>query len=278
MIHMNGVTYRYPRGEKPALHDLSLTIPEGQYCAVVGANGAGKSTLCYALTGFIPHFYKGDLSGQLEVDGRPIAERPLSELAGIAGLVFANPFNQITGARFTVREEIAFGLENLGVPREEILNRIDAVMSLFDLVELADRPPLALSGGQQQRLALASIIVMRPRLLVLDEPTTQLDPVSTGEVFLALESLTNQENITVVLASHKLEWVAAFADRVVVLDQGRVAVDGSPGDILSSDQLRKYGLSPTRFTRAAAIAQEKGLIAAGEPLPVTLEQAVGYFT
>lgn len=278
MIHMNGVTYRYPRGEKPALHDLSLTIPEGQYCAVVGANGAGKSTLCYALTGFIPHFYKGDLSGQLEIDGCPTADKPLSELASIAGLVFANPFNQITGARFTVQEEIAFGLENLGVPREEILSRTDAVMSLFDLVELADRPPLALSGGQQQRLALASIIVMRPRLLVLDEPTTQLDPVSTGEVFLALESLIKQENITVVLASHKLEWVAAFADRVVVLDQGRVAVDGSPGDILSSDQLGKYGLSPTRFTRAAVIAQEKGLIAADEPLPVTLEQAVGYFT
>lgn len=278
MIRLEDVTYRYPRGEKPALQDLTLAIPEGQFFGIVGANGAGKSTLCYALSGFVPHFYKGELSGQVEIDGRSIPETSLSQLAGVVGLVFANPFNQITGARFTVQEEIAFGLENLGVPRAEILDRIDEVMTLFDLTELADRPPIALSGGQQQRLALASIVIMRPRLLVLDEPTSQLDPIGTREVFSALESLIVRENITVVLVSHKLEWVAAFADRVAILHQGQIVADGLPGEILSSPRLSEYGLAPTRFTRAAGLAQAKHLVEPGQALPVILEQAVGYFT
>ncbi|MCO5185592.1 MAG: energy-coupling factor ABC transporter ATP-binding protein [Anaerolineae bacterium] len=277
MVYLKNLTYRYPRGESDVLHDINLTIQEGQFFALIGPNGAGKSTLCYVLTGFVPHFYKGKLSGTVTINGRDVFDTPLPELAGVTGLVFATPFNQISGARFTVREEIAFGLENFALPREEIIDRTEKVMKLFNLTDLAERPPTALSGGQQQRLALASIIVMRPRLLVLDEPTSQLDPVSTHEVFSALDSLINQEHLTVVLVSHKLEWVAAFADRVAILDQGQIAADGPPEEILTSAELTIHGLTPTQFTAVSLMAQRTGLIDSKKALPVTLDQAVQFF-
>ncbi len=193
------------------------------------------------------------------------------------GLVFANPFNQITGARFTVREEVAFGLENMGVPPEEINPRIDEMLKFAGLAGLADRSPFALSGGQQQRLAIASVLVMRPPVIVLDEPTSQLDPVGSKEVFAVLRDLAATDEATVVLAEQKLEWVADFADRVIVLHEGRMVADGPPGDVLASADLTQYGLQPTRYTQAARAAAAAGRRAAGRELPVTLEEAVEYF-
>ncbi|MFQ5856449.1 MAG: energy-coupling factor ABC transporter ATP-binding protein [Anaerolineae bacterium] len=277
MIHVENLTYTYPRAPKAALTGISLYIPQGQFCAVIGANGAGKSTLCYALTGFVPQFYRGTLEGAVRVAGKAVSQTPLSELAGEVGLVFPNPFNQITGARFTVREEIAFGLENLGVPRDEMLARVDEVLALTGLTELADRSPFALSGGQQQRLAIASVIVMRPRVLVLDEPTSQLDPVGTREVFAVLRALAEAGDTTVVLTEHKLEWVAVFADRVVVLADGQLVADGAPREILASPDMERYGVGQTRYTQVARRAQSRDLVPTGKPLPVTLDQAIEFF-
>lgn len=270
MITLENVTYTYPRGRQPALRDISLTVPAGQFCAVVGNNSAGKSTLCYALTGFVPHFYKGTLTGRLVVDGRSVADTPLADLASAVGLVFANPFNQITGARFTVREEIAFGLENMGVPRADMLRRTDEMLALTGLADLADRSPYALSGGQQQRLAIASVLVMQPRLLVLDEPTSQLDPVGTQEIFTVIDQLAARGGTTVVLVSHKLEWIGQFAERVVLLADGEIVADGAPRDILSQWE------TPTRYTQASAQARAAGLTTTTGPLPVTLDEAAAF--
>jgi energy-coupling factor transporter ATP-binding protein EcfA2 len=277
MIRLSDVTYHYPRATEPALNGVTLDIPAGQFCAVIGANGAGKSTLCYTLAGFVPHFYRGNLTGRVEVAGIDVPAASLAALAGQVGLVFANPFNQITGARFTVREEIAFGLENLGVPPAEMETRIDQIMAFAGLSELADRSPFALSGGQQQRLAIASVLVMRPPVVVLDEPTSQLDPIGSKEVFAVLRDLAATDEATVVLAEQKLEWVAVFADRVIVLHEGCIVADGLPGDVLADDALRQYGLEPTRYTQAARAAAAAGLRPAGRELPVTLEEAVEYF-
>ncbi len=277
MIHLSDVTYFYPRSDSPALSNVSLHIPAGQFCAVIGANGSGKSTLCSALAGFVPHFYRGKLTGSIEVAGIDIAGASLAELAGTVGLVFANPFNQITGARFTVREEVAFGLENMGVPRAEMGPRIDEVLAFVHLTDLADQSPYALSGGQQQRLAIASVLVMRPKILVLDEPTSQLDPIGSKEVFAVLRDLAATDEATVVLAEQKLEWVATFADRVLVLHKGKLVADGAPDEILSSPTLKKYGLEPTRYTQVARAAQALGRHANETALPVTLEQAVEFF-
>lgn len=277
MIDIRGLTYTYPASETPALNGIDLTVPEGQLCAVIGANGAGKSTLCYAIAGFVPHFYNGTLTGQVTVAGRDVVATPLAELAGEIGLVFANPFNQITGARFTVREEVAFGLENLGVPRDDMLARVEAALARVGLAGLGDRSPYALSGGQQQRVALASVIVMQPRVLVLDEPTSQLDPVGTREVFETLAGLAQAGGTTVVLVEHKPEWIAVHADRVVVLSAGRVVLDGPPAEVLAAPELPGYGLAPTRYTQAAHLAAGRGLAPSDRPLPVTLEQAVPFF-
>jgi energy-coupling factor transporter ATP-binding protein EcfA2 len=284
MIRVESLTYSYPTGDSPALRDVSLDVSEGQFVALVGANGAGKSTLCYALTGFVPHFFKGDYSGSVTVAGHDIARSTLGELAGEVGLVFSNPFNQITGACYTVRDEVAFGLENLGVPREEMIVRVEEAITMAGLDGLGDRSPFALSGGQQQRLAIASIIVMRPRVLVLDEPTSQLDPVGSREVFELLDNLSRSGGATVVLVEQKLEWIAVHADRVIVLHEGQVVVDGDPRSVLSSVELARMGAGNTRHTQAARqyITRPRGRRqdpqGLGGPLPVTLEQTVEYLS
>lgn len=277
MISVHHLTYSYPTSPAPALKDVSLSIPAGQFCAVVGPNGAGKSTLAYALTGFVPHFYHGKLEGQVIVDGRDVAAAAWNELVLTAGLVFQNPFNQISGAKFTVREEIAFGLENLGVPRDEMEDRVRAAMAAVGISDLGGRSPLALSGGQMQRVAIASVLVMRPRALILDEPTSQLDPVGSREVFEAIHRLAAEGATTVVMIEHKLEWVAQFAQRVIALAAGQVLADGTPSEVLTDPSLLAHGVGQTRYTQAARRAREQGRWPADRRLPVTLDQAVQGF-
>lgn len=277
VIEIQNLTYQYPTGKTPALKDISLTVEEGEFVAVVGPNGAGKSTLCFAVAGFIPHFFKGQLTGTLRVDGIDIQQSNLNEMVLHVGLVFQNPFNQISGSKFTVYEEIAFGLENLGIPRSEMIPRIDEIMALTGISELRDRSPYALSGGQQQRVALASILVMQPRVLVLDEPTAQLDPIGTREVFQVIHAMT-QRGMTILLVEHKIERVAEFADRVVALDQGQILLAGSAVEVLSSPLLPQRGVGISRYTAVARLAVEKGMLNEDQRLPLTLEQAVDAFS
>lgn len=276
MLDIRDLTFTYAGADRAALEGVSLHVPEGQVCALVGANGAGKSTLCFALSGFVPHFYRGAYQGTVDVAGLRVESTTSADLAGIVGLVFQNPFNQISGARFSVREEVAFGLENLGVARAEMPGRIEAALARCGLTGLEERSPFALSGGQQQRLALATALAMQPRLLVLDEPTSQLDPAGTREIFATLRAMAEQGGTTVVLAEHKLAWVAEYAHRVVALADGRVIADGEPRAVLASPALRAHGVGETRYTRLARRAQAVGLAPAGQPLPVTLAQAVEF--
>jgi energy-coupling factor transporter ATP-binding protein EcfA2 len=208
---------------------------------------------------------------------RNIANATLGELAAEVGLVFQNPFNQISGARFTVREEIAFGLENLGLASKAIESRVDETIELFGISDLAERSPFALSGGQQQRVAIASILAMQPKLLVLDEPTSQLDPQGTQDVFQILDKLAGRTGTTVILVEQKLELLAAFVDRVIVLSGGRMALDGKPESILADEKIKKYGVGHTQYSLAGAAARKKNLVPKSRILPVTLKQAIGFF-
>ena len=276
MITLRNITYTYPEEATPALNGIDLDIATGELCAIVGANGAGKSTLCYTIAGFVPHYFHGTLTGEVIVDGRRTTEHALGELVQHCGLVFHNPLNQLSGARYTVREELAFGLENLGVPRAEMIERIEAALQLLGIEDLGERSPFALSGGQQQRVALASILVMGPQVLVLDEPTSQLDPLGTKEVFAAIRALS-KTGVTVVLAEHKPELIAEFADRVVVLHNGHVHLQGPPRDVLSTPGLLELGIGVTRYTQAGHAAHARDLWPSTQPLPVTLDQAVAGF-
>jgi energy-coupling factor transport system ATP-binding protein len=275
IVNIKDVTYKYPLTDSPALQDVNLQVNEGEFVAVIGPNGAGKSTLCYTLAGFVPHFFKGELSGMVEVVGVETSQSSLHEWVLNVGLAFQNPFNQISGAKYTVFEEIAFGLENIGVPRDEMQVRVEEAMGLTGIRDLADRSPYSLSGGQQQRVALTSILVMQPKVLVLDEPTSQMDPIGTREVFGVIRRMA-EEGMTVVMAEHKVEWIANFADRVVALHEGRILLDGKPREVLTSDVLLDKGFGISRYTSVARKARGMGLWKSRD-LPVTLEEAAEGF-
>lgn len=276
IVNLQNVTYKYPLTDAPVLQNVNLQVEEGEFVAVIGPNGAGKSTLCYTIAGFVPHFFKGELSGTVEVAGQESSKSSLHEWVLNVGLAFQNPFNQISGAKYTVFEEIAFGLENIGVPREEMKPRVEDAMKLTDISHLADRSPYSLSGGQQQRVALTSILVMQPKVLVLDEPTSQMDPIGTREVFSVIRTMA-ERGMTVILVEHKVEWIAKFADRVVALHEGQVLLEGKPQEVLTSDLLLDKGFGISRYTSVARQAKELGLWKQ-EKLPVTLEEAVEGFS
>ncbi|MBN1266148.1 MAG: ABC transporter ATP-binding protein [Anaerolineales bacterium] len=276
IIELKDFSYSYPITEKPSLKGISLNVEPGEFLAVVGPNGAGKSTLCYAIAGFLGNYFRGTMEGSLQVLGRELQETGLGEWILDVGLVFQNPFTQLSGSKFTVYEEIAFGLENLGVPREEMRPRIDAVMNLTGIADLKDRSPYALSGGQQQRVALASIFVMSPKVLVLDEPTSQMDPIGTREVFQVIKELS-RSGVTIILAEHKVEWVAEFADRVIALSEGEIFLQGKPHDVFTSPELVAVGGNVTRYTTVARRVQQEGLGDPEKPLPITLHEAVRWF-
>ena len=276
IVNLKGVTYKYPLTDVPVLQNINLQVDEGEFVALIGPNGAGKSTLCYTLAGFVPHFFKGELEGTVEVAGVESHNSTLSEWVMNVGLAFQNPFNQISGAKYTVFEELAFGLENIGIPRQEMMARVEDAMRLTGISDLADRSPYSLSGGQQQRVALTSILVMQPRVLVLDEPTSQMDPIGTREVFGVIRGMV-ERGMTVILAEHKVEWIAQFADRVIALKDGQILLDGTPSDILTSPLLQSNGIGVSRYTSVARKAQEVGLWKK-ENLPVTLEEAVEGFS
>jgi len=276
IAQLNGVTYNYPLTDTPALKNISLQVHEGEFVAVVGPNGAGKSTLCYTVAGFVPHFFKGELTGTVEVDGKDLHKSTLNEWVLTVGLAFQNPFNQISGAKYTVFEELAFGLENIGIPRQEMIIRVEEAMKLTGISDLANRSPYSLSGGQQQRVALTSILVMQPKVLVLDEPTSQMDPVGTREVFGVIRTMA-ERGMTVLMAEHKVEWIAQFADRVVALHEGQVLLEGKPSEVLTSDILPEKGFGISRYTSVARKAKGLGLWTK-DTLPVTLDEAVKGFS
>ncbi|WP_319584228.1 ABC transporter ATP-binding protein [uncultured Pseudodesulfovibrio sp.] len=276
-ISLHNLTYTYPVADGVALDGITLDIEEGTFTAVMGRNNAGKTSLCYALAGIIPHLYGGEMQGRVLVDGVDTRESNVADLALRVGLVMQNPASQFSGARFTVFEEVAFGLENRGVQRDLMAERVERALRLAGIGDLADRSPAHLSGGQQQKVALASVLVSDPDVLVLDEPTTFLDPSGAVQVFETLDGLC-REGRTVILAEHRVEWIARFADRVVVLDQGRVVLDGPPAEVLASPDLGRIGLSGNRYTEVARLARQTGVWGADRPLAVTLEDAVAGLT
>ncbi len=276
VVEVQGLSYTYPGADSPALKDISFQVEAGQLLAVIGANGAGKSSLCLALAGLIPTLFHGQMQGAVTVCGLDTRQHHPGQFAGRVGLVLQNPANQLSGMRYTVYEEVAFGLENLGTPRQEMPARIENALQQVGLAGLGERSPYTLSGGQQQRLALASILAMQPNVLVLDEPTAMLDPQGSQALFTIIYKLA-RAGTTVIIAEHHLEWIASFADRVIALAEGSLFLDGAPGEVLSSPRLLQAGIGWLRYTRAAHLGQDRGVWPVNRALPVTLNQAVKGF-
>lgn len=256
-IDLENITYTYPLTEKPSIENVSLSLEKGRFYAVLGANGSGKTTLCNIIRGFIPHFFQGELKGKVSLEGKDLQQYNLAQLAPKIGYVFQNPFNQITGARDNVYEEIAYGLEKFGVSVEEIRRRVDRVMEMTNTAVFADKNPFELSGGQQQRVALASIIVLEPDIMVIDEPTSQLDPQETERVFDIISRMKEMGK-TIILVEHKIELIAEYADEVIVLDKGHLLCHGKKEEILSDVKLEEHGIALPPSSILAEGLRKKG--------------------
>lgn len=269
-IVVENLKYKYPLTDELALKGISFEVEKGEFIGIIGKNSAGKSTLCQALVGLVPHFYKGGYGGKVFVDGLEVGKSEISDIAVKVGIVFQNPFTQVTGSKLTVYEEIAFGLENMGIPRDEMKKRIDDSLKLLDIYKFKDRNPFDLSGGQMQRMAIASIIAMKPEIIVLDEPTSQLDPQGSEEVFKSIQSLS-KEGMTVIMVEHKIEKIAKYSDRVLLLDNGEIVDFDIPQKIFSRNDLEEHGIQAPAFTRIC-----KGLGVKNKTTglyPITLEEA-----
>ncbi|MGW6448465.1 ABC transporter ATP-binding protein [Lentzea sp. NPDC055074] len=253
MIRFEDVTITYT--ERPVLAGLSLDIPEGELCLVVGRTGSGKSTFLRAVNGLVPHFSGGTLAGRVLVDGRDTATHPPRELADVVGFVGQDPVAGFVADN--VEDELAYSMESLGLSNDVMRKRVEETLDLLGLATLRDRPLATLSGGQQQRVAIGAALTAHPKVLVLDEPTSALDPGAAEDVLAAVQRLVHDLGMTVVIAEHRLERVAQYADRALLLPQGAI---GGVGEIL--------GTAPVA-PPVVRLAQ----LAGWEPIPVSVRDA-----
>jgi len=253
---------------------FDLTVPEGEIVVLAGPSGCGKSTLLRSVNGLIPHMYSGDYEGDVKVDGTSVKGSTMKDLAQKVGFLFQNPENQIF--MFTVERDIAFGLENLGIARAEMRGRVDEAMSLLGIGDLALRAPHELSDGRKQRVALAGVLAMRPRLVILDEPTSLLDPKTAAELVGLVARLRKNLGTTFLVVEHRLDLLVKVADRIVVMNEGKKALEGNPREVLFGEDAEAYGLAVPAVTEVQKMLARDGILPQGELMtPAELAARMG---
>jgi energy-coupling factor transport system ATP-binding protein len=273
LIEIEDLTFSYSTQQhEPALRNLSCSIEQGSFVGITGLAEAGKSTFCRLIAGYIPHFFQGEFSGRVNVAGKDTRETTIGELAEWVGFVFENPFDQLTGASLTVLEEAAFALENMGLAREQIRLRAEKSLTQVGMEDLKDRHPQQLSGGQSQRLALASILAVQPEVFILDEPTSQLDPLGVEEVFDVISDMHTRGN-TLIVVSQDLDHLAIRADRLMVIDKAEIKWDGEPREVLLEAAEARYPILIPDVLEISCKLRAAGRIPSNPPLPLTVEQA-----
>ena len=265
-----GASYRYAGAAGPSLRGVSLTLAPGRVVGVVGPNESGKSTLCLVAAGLAPGVIGGRLDGSVRIDGVETSALRPHELAQRCGLLFQNPATQLSGTTATVFEEVAFGPSNLGLPARDVVERVWQALRAAGVEDLAPRDPARLSGGQGQLVALASVLALRPRYLVLDEPTSELDPAGTRLVAAALARTARETGAGILLVEHKTDVLAEIADEVVVLEGGAVALAGSVAVVLADPRLVELGVEPP-----ASVRLERAVRSAGIEWSAALKEAAG---
>jgi energy-coupling factor transport system ATP-binding protein len=248
-LRLEGARYRYAGAQKWVLDGIDLVVQPGRVVAVVGANDAGKSSLCFVASGLAPAVIGGRLEGSVRLDGRETRELKPHEAAQRCGILFQNPLTQLSGTVPTVWEEVAFGPRNLGLDLETIVERVEAALASLRIGHLAARDPARLSGGQAQLVALASVLAIQPRCLVLDEPTSQLDPEGTRLVGDAIRRIADEAGSAVLVVEHKTALLTEIADEALVLDAGRVHARGGVEDVLGDPSIVELGIDPPPLVR-----------------------------
>jgi len=276
VIFFKNFSYSYPT-KRNVLIDINLKVYRGEVLGIIGPNGAGKSTLCKSLNGLVPHFYGGTIKGSVIVAGMDTLEHTVAELSTKVGLVFQEPENQLSGLALTVEEEVGFGLSMLGFPKELIKERVKEAIEKVGLKGLEKRSPFELSGGQQQRLAIATVLAMKPEIMVLDEPTALLDPIGKYEVFSVLKELIT-EGSTIVIAEHEIEELAYLTDRILFLKEGKIISLDNARNVLSEiSKLKEAGIDPPSVTELTYLL-EKELGIKFDQYPITLSEAIKLYS
>ena len=270
VIETKDVTYTYPGATKPSIENVSISINKGDFVILTGPSGCGKTTLCRCFNGLLPHFYNGKLEGTITVADLNVADHKIYELARHVGLVFQNPENQLFA--LSVEKDVAFGLENFAMPRDEMRKRVDWALQIAGISDLSERPPHELSGGQQQRVAIASVLAMQPDIMILDEPTSFLDPVGAEKIFEVLNELNKKLGITIILVEHRLDLAAKYANHVIVMNNGTVALAGTPKEIFTSEKARLIGIGIPKATKLYQNLKKNGVDL--KSVPVTPEEIV----
>src|SRR5215216_4161590 len=269
-VSIEGLGYRYRGQQKPALDGIDLEVAEGEFLVVMGPSGAGKSTLCVSLNGLIPHFFRGRMEGEVRVGGRSTREGRVGEFAQEVGLVFQDFEAQLFSTNVAL--EVAFGPENFAVEHDEMVRRVESVLRQVRLEGFENRTPATLSGGQKQRLAIASVLAIEPRILCLDEPTTDLDPIGKLGIFEIAEDLKDRDDVTLIVVEHETE-ETLDADRIIVLREGKIVADGPAREILRDvELLQESSVMPLQVTR---FFHEMGLWQG--QLPLTPEEGLAEF-
>ena len=270
-VNVRNLWFRYMLSDEWVLRDLSLTVEEGEFVAIMGPSGCGKSTLLYILSGIIPNMIRGEVRGDIEILGKDIKRLRPEEITRSVGFVFQNPDSQLIMP--SVLEEVVMGLENLGLDREEIIGRAREILSYVGLDKKANMPPRSLSAGEKQLLAIASVLVMRPRILILDEPTSMLDHVGTMKVLSLIEDLKKSHGITVIVVEHRIEWAAEIADKVAIMDQGTVVAYGKPSQVFGDPELvRRIGVRPPMISEVFYELMARGI--GVKRIPVTTSEGI----
>lgn len=275
ILEVNNLGFKYQLSNKPIFKDINFSVNKGDFIGIVGKNGVGKTTLCNIIRGIIPEFIKGELRGEVLIEGKNINDYNKSVLASKVGFVFQNPFIQISGIKKTVFDEIAFGLENLGIERNEMIDRTNDILKKLKIEYLKDKNPTQLSGGQSQRVALASVLVMDPEILLVDEPTSQLDPIGTEEVFETL-GLLKEQNRTIILVEHKIDLICEYANKVIVMGDNGICMNGYTDDVMSNPLIEKYGVPMSKVARLSYLLSKQNDIIF-DKIPTNVNDAIVEF-
>lgn len=262
IIETKNLTYTYPGATKPSIADVSIKVEKGEFVLITGPSGCGKTTLCRCFNGLVPHFYQGEIKGEVTVAGQDVLKKHTYEMAKHVGLVFQNPENQLFA--LSIEKDVAFGLENMGVDRQVMRQKVDWALNQTGIYDLRERSPHEISGGQQQRVAIAAVLAMEPEIVVLDEPTSFLDPLSAEKIFEVIYDLNRRQGITVILVEHRLDLTAKYTNHLIVMDQGKICYEGDPREILSNEETRLIGVGIPKATLLYQLLKKDGFDLGGK--------------
>lgn len=264
---------RYAVSEDWVLKGVNLKVGKGEMLVLMGPSGCGKSTLLYVIAGLLPWVVPGEVRGEVLVEGVDVKRAGYKGLAGVVGIVYQNPEMQVVTR--SVYEELAMAPENLGLPKDEVASRVEWVAEAMGLSKYLRRDPQSLSGGEKQLVAIASVLTMKPRVLLLDEPTSMLDHRGTRLVLEAVEQLKREYGLTIIAAEHRVEWASEVADRVAVMHDGAIVMEGSPDEVFSRvEDVQRYGVRPPGAAEVAYELRRRGV---DTRIPVRLRDAFEVF-